>query len=494
MAWEGYFTYSGNEIINVARTEAYAAGLPWFKPVYKNTALPLILGDNIYSSPLIDDAPWADPTAPESYQFYGLYPLSVTGIEDSTRGSTVTESLGDGGYVGRLRLASKSVVFSGVLIGEDDAACMYGLRWLKQALTSGQCADDSCLGDELCYLDSEPAVNDGDFTYSIEIGPPVTLSEVDAGTPTVVQPDDYDGSDPFVDSSAILNLDGGTPLDGEGGFTRDILATPVTPTDCLAPLQRSLRNALANSGPQVTSKRTTSDGGAVWTVSFTVAVGSPWEFGSEVGVIEGFLDPAVQVPWVGGVIPDGGYIDLDGALFDDTACATPVYEPLQDPNCPALIPPPLPPSVPLGCYSPPSRWLRRQITIPASYIPLWGEVVPKFEVHARDADVRNLRLRFYADVNGDGDVSDDQCAFCGDIVVSYIPQGATLVFDGAAQEVYAIDASQRRRRADTVVFSADGTPFEWPILSCGMGYVVTLDLPMTQAAPVFDLSLFNRAA
>jgi len=495
MSWEGWFSYAGSEIINVARTEAYAAGFSWFKPTYKNTALPLVLGDGEYHTPLVDDAPWADPTMPDSYSFYGLYPLSVTGIEDSSRTSTVTESIRDGGYTGRLRLATKSVVFSGILIGEDDAACAYGLRWLKQALTSGPCDDDAagCFGDELCYLDSEPAVGEG-FDYQIVTGPPVELLDIDGGAATSTLVDEYDGGDSSDFGVTSLTVDGGDPFTVDGGQTRIIEATPVLPTDCLDPLLRSLRRALVNDGPTVTSKFTTSDGAAVWTVSFTAVVGEPWEYGSEVGVIEGFLDPAVTVPWVGGVVPDGGYLDLDGAMFDDTVCATPVWEPLQDPNCPALIPPPLPPSVPLGCWTPPTRWRRRQITIPSSFIPLWGEVVPKFAVHARDADVRDLRLRFYADVDGNGDISSDPCSYCGDIVVSYVPQGSTLIFDAAAREVYAVDASQRRRRADAVVFSTDGTPFDWPILTCGLGYVVTLDLPKTQAAPVFDLSLFNRAA
>ena len=92
MAWNGYFTFGGTEVINVARTEAYArnAGIGWFKPVYRNEALPLILGDT-YTSPLQDDAPWTDPDDLSSYDFYGVYPLDITGIEDSTVTAEVVE-------------------------------------------------------------------------------------------------------------------------------------------------------------------------------------------------------------------------------------------------------------------------------------------------------------------------------------------------------------------------------------------------------------------
>lgn len=123
---------------------------------------------------------------------------------------------------------------------------------------------------------------------------------------------------------------------------------------------------------------------------------------------------------------------------------------------------------------------------------MWGEVVPKVEIHAKYADVRNLRVRFYADVDGNGSVADDACAYCGDILFSYVPQNSTLVFDGSDEVIYLQGPGGSRRRADNLVFKTDGTPFEWPSLSCGFGYVVTLDLPQAQEPPVVDLSLFQK--
>lgn len=496
MAWPGYVQYAGNEIINVARTEKYArqARLPWFKPVYKNDSLGPMLGDGIYSSPLQDDAPWTDPNTPESYRFYGVYPLDINGLEDSSRSSQVTESTGPGGNVGRVRHGTKSVVFSAVLIGEDDAALDYGFKWLKQATLPGVCGAEAgdCSGDEMCYLSAEPAYDEG-VSISIVADVPGELLDVDGGEPGDGFVDDWDGGTPSGGGDPV-DLDGGTPTTTTGVPHPGIVESIVDPTDCLTPLLRSLRKVSFNVGPTVTGKRTTSDGAAVWTVTFTAVAGDPWEYGDETPVIEGFLDPAVDVPWAGGVIPAGGFVDLDGAIFTEDSCLEPTFSVISDPLCPALIPPPLPPSVSLGCFELPANWRRRQITLPATFIPLWGEVVPKFSIHARDDDVRNLRLRFYADVEGDGDISDDPCAYCGDIIVSYVPQGFTLVVDGSEQTVYAVDATQRRHPVSNLLFASDGTPFDWPVLSCGMGYIVTLDLPQTQPPPVFDLSLYARAA
>lgn len=499
MAWDGWLSYGGNEIINVSRTETYArhAELKWFHPVYLNDSLPAALGDGTYVSPLQDTAPWTDPDNTASYGFYGVFPLEITGLEDSSRTSTVTESIRDGGNPGRLRHGTKTVVFNTVLIGDDDAAVNYGFMWLKQALLAGPCApgEADCSGADLCYLAYEPSIDiDGVTIETLPSGHTGPVDLLDGGVPSSTGAVPEDGGGPSDDGVITADEDGGTPYGGGSPSPGQVIVVPTTPMDCLPSMLRSLRKVVFNSGPTITSKRNTSEGGAVWTVTFTAVAGEPWEYGEEVPVIEGFLDANIQVPWAGGVIPAGGMIDLDGALFIDRNCVTPVYAPLEDPLCLATLPPPLPPSIPLGCYTPPANWRRRQITIPADYIPLWGEVVPKFSVHARTHDLRNLRVRFYSDVNGDGSIVDDPCAYCGDIVVSYVPKGSTLVFDGSQRQVYAVDASQRQRRADAVVFSTDGTPFDWPVLTCGFAYIVTLDLPQTQAAMVFDLSLFNRVA
>ena len=451
MAWQGWFEYDGTEIINVARVEQYAKTmkLAWFRPLFKNDALPYMLGDGLrYSTPMLDDAPWVDPDVPASLAFYGVYPLDVTGIEDSSRTSTPIESIVEGGLAGAIRHASKTVVFNCILLAGSGEAMDHGIRWLKQALLGGACSPRQLLagqGASLCYLSASP-----DMYLPSEVGQGVTEEA------------------------------GGVYVDD--------------PEECLRPYLRSLRKVLFTTGPTVTSKREITDGSLVWTVTFSAIAGSPYELGAEVPIIEGFLDPEVDVPWVGGVEPEGGMIDLNGYIAPEGECATVTYDPVYDPLCPAVIPPPSVPGIPLGCYTPPRNWRRRQFTIPRQYVPLWGEVVPKVEVHAKEADLRNLRLRFYADPYVEGSIADDPCAYCGDIVVSYVPHNHTLVLDGAEQTVYVVSPGGLRRRADSLVFKTDGSPFEWPVLTCGFGYVVTVDLPQTQKPPVVDLSLFPRAA
>jgi len=435
MAWDGYFTYAGQEFINAPRTQAYTrhAGAGWLKGCYGGDDLEVMLGET-YRSPLLDPAPWMDPDAPESYGFYGVYPLGVTGLEDSTRVGAVVESISDGGTVSRIRNATRAVVFNVALVGASDCSVDYGIRWLRRLLLGAACgsqASESCSGSDLCYLSCEPML-------------------------------DWD----------------------HGGSLLDALT-------CLDPYERSLRRVVFNTGPTVTAKQYTTDGSAVWTATFTAVAGNPWEFGIETPIVEQF--GAVTDPYV---CDPKGLVNMNGPIVDDSSCRPVAYFPVFDPSCPSFIEPPAPPTVPIGCYTPPKNWKRRQFTIPEEFIPLWGEVVPKIEVHApATASVRNLRLRFYADVDGDNNINDDPCAYCGDIVVSYVPAGETLVLDGSDQLVYVESAGgEGKRRADSLVFATDGTPFEWPVLSCGFGYIVAIDTPQSGVLPMIDLSLYARAA
>lgn len=480
MAWLGYFEYDGSEIINVARTEAYAKsnGMYWLRAQFKNDALPYMLGDGLrYSSPFLDDAPWTDEDVPESHDFCGLYPLEVTGIEDSSRSSTPVENILNGGVPGRLRHGMKTLVFNCLLIARTDAGANYGQEWLRKVLLGGACGPDvtsACNGGTLCYLKSEP-----DMYLPDEL--PTAGFEIQTTSDGEIWVDD--------------------------------------PEDCLTPYLRSLRRVVFNTGPTVTSKRTTSDGSEVWTVTFTAIVGCPYEYGAEFQVLQGLMDDdrhggsgsnsgpgggsssesegfddsdhGVKAAWVHGE-PDDGMLDMEGHTHSEPECVQTYYQPLYDPENPNIVLPPEPPSVPLSNWTKPKNWTRRTIRIPKKYVPMWGEVVPKIDVHAKKGDLRSLRIRFYADPYGDADSSDDDCEYCGDIVISYVPQDHTLCIDGAEQVVYVETPGGSRRRADSLVFDTDGKPFEWPTLTCGFGYLVTLDLPQTQTTPSFDLSLYSR--
>lgn len=505
--WDGYFTFDGTEIINAARTEAYAenAGKAWLHGQYRRPDLYEFVGDAApYTNPVTDNAPWYDPDIPESGDFLGFYPLNVDGIENSTRTSSVTEATIDGGTPGRLRHATKTPVFNGVIIGATQKGAQYGFDWLKRALLGAVCSPtlntESSIGVDLTYFSSEPKRE--------------------------------------------------TPNDD--------------PVGVVSALRRRLRKVVVNNGPTVSQRRLMPCGGMVIVCQFTAVAGSPYEYGDEKAIIQGYMDPSVANPYVPGITP--GTADAAPTAWNEVECGTDTWEPIYDPTCPALVVPPTPPAVPLGCFTAPPTWDRRKVTVPADEVPLWGEVVPTITVRSPDGpsrtanvvltqnsktvtaaaatftaadvgstiespsipsgstitaytsgtsvtisqaataggteaatitkagpEVRNVRFRFYEDPEGTADPADAPCDFVGDAVVSYIPAGASLIFDAALQQVYVLDNLGRRRRADSLVFSTDGSPVEWPSLTCGYGYVLTIDTEQGDTPPVVGLSLTPKA-
>lgn len=430
MSWIGYWEYGGTEFVNAARTERYAAVMGAFKEVYHADDLALVLGET-YSTPMQDEAPWWDPDDPNTNDFYGCYPLDITGADDSTFTALVTESTGDGGTVSGKRFATRAVVFSVALLGDSEAACEAGFRWLKSLLTTTDCGSTGvCGGFDLCFLSSEPKV---DHT-----------------------------------------------IDGD-------------PTDCYDLYARSLHRVTATVAPTINSKASLKQGGEVWMVGFTLVAGNPFQFGAVNDYVRGFGDPTVVDPYVDGQ-PVDATVDLVGFIQDDPLCAKATYSPINDPLCPAIITPPSVPNIEIACFDFPVNYRRRQFTIGKQIIPSWGEVAPMLRLRSPRTETRNVRIRFYADPFETGDPNADPCNHCGDMVVSYIPANGSLVIDATDQVVYVEDVVNGRRQASHLVFGSDGGPFDWPLLTCGFGYIVTVDTPQSGGAPVVDLALYQRVS
>ena len=197
--YHGYLSFGGREIINVARTVAYVensdAPIP-LEDCYDSTNLREALGDAPYRSALADDAPWYDPNRPATARFYGLYPLDISGIEDSTAFAQVAESIGSGGTVGEEREATRPVRVSGMLLAGDTAAMDAGMAWLRAALAPGACDQHStgtCGGAQLCYFIGRPDVGRCfEEEYSAGFTQPI-VNTTPASSPTVFRDSSYNG-------------------------------------------------------------------------------------------------------------------------------------------------------------------------------------------------------------------------------------------------------------------------------------------------------------
>jgi hypothetical protein len=268
MSYLGWFSIGGTEVINGPRFEAYAhnAGAPGFQPYFKFPELADMLGDQRYRSPFQDvNVPWADSDDPDTYGFFGFYPTGIDGIDSSTRTSTIVEYTNDGGSPGRLRHATKQMVFTGFLMGNSDRAVDAGMRWLRSALLSGAdggCTGGGCDGAQLCYLYGEPQVGD-------------TITE-----------------------------------------------------DCLDDYLRFLHRVVVNVGPTVTQRDKLSDGTVVWQITFTAVAGVPWEFGLPQQIVSNFPKGYQGAPFVndaGGTYDISGHVAPE--VTCPSPVYTPVFDP-----------------------------------------------------------------------------------------------------------------------------------------------------------------------
>lgn len=432
MGWDGYLALDGNEIGNWQRFEAYAGDRSWFRRTYRGDGVGYALGQT-YTDPVTDAAPWWDPDVTVSGDLYGFCPSAITGLDDSSGDASTVESTKAGGVPGRVRLATKEVNVAGFIAGASEAAVEYGLIWFRRTLLAGLCSP----------LDARKQALGTDLTFF--------------------------GYEPPTAASGLI--------DG------------ISAQQALNAVSRTYRSVVVSTPPRVMSKGRASCGDFIAQVQFTLRVGDPYIYANPKRVFVSLFDTPV---W--GTDVTAGSIGT--TTFDEVSCGNPNWEPLYDPECSIAITPPTPPNVPLGCWTPPvigNTFDRTVVTIPAANFEAFTEMLPILTITNDGDPMRNIRIRFYRDLDGTLDLDANPCAFVSDIVVSFLPTG-TLVIDGSREQAHITTSGGHTRRADSLIFGTDLRPVDWPVLDCGSQYLMTVDTLGTDAPPPIDLDIIARAA
>lgn len=145
-AWDGYYSLGGVELTNLERFLTYASTIGSNVPIVEGgldelAGLSTVVGDNPYSTPVDDRAPWVDLDDPVTHDFLGMRILSVAGIDDSKTEAGVTESLAKGGTVGEPRAGSREMRFTALLAGLTPEAVQAGLTWLERVFWARKIGD-----------------------------------------------------------------------------------------------------------------------------------------------------------------------------------------------------------------------------------------------------------------------------------------------------------------------------------------------------------------
>lgn len=211
-------------------------------------------------------------------------------------------------------------------------------------------------------------------------------------------------------------------------------------------------------------------------------------------------------PWV-----PGEYYDVDGVMvtlgslypyFDGSFPSTTEYayawtgvahssestrttlaqsgvDPLQDPDCPPIPLPPLPPVIDADCVDEVGVWRRYWTILPASEVPRWLAIVPTFRLVTTDA-VGQVRIRVYENPDNLSPIDIGVNDYISEQLVTFIPGNTEMVIDGVSERMRASVAGGPWLDADHLLQGTDGGPATWPELSCGQGYVISYDVPLEQ--------------
>jgi hypothetical protein len=195
----------------------------------------------------------------------------------------------------------------------------------------------------------------------------------------------------------------------------------------------------------------------------------------------------------GDTAPDGEFIyDWTGASNASTSTRTPVSQAapgslmspnlpsslsLVDPDCPPVPAPPRPPTIPNDCVTDSGVWRRYYADIPSVYVSDWLAVVPTLGITTGSSAARQVRIRFYPNPAGLAASDIDINSWCAEQIISYMPAKTVMTIDGVTQRVWAEVNGALPLAADHLLYGTGGKPASWPILSCGMGYVISLEVP-----------------
>lgn len=436
MGHSGYACLGGMELWNQERVATYAAN-GWKPPGMSVEActtcgpeLALALGESaMYSNPGTDKAPWFAASEPESFDFGGLYIMSVEGLGPGTYSrSSTARANGQGNLFGPPVQASPQIVVTGLLMARTCCAAQYGLRWLSNVLR-GSCGAE-CDGDDLTFLECCPEWCE--------------------------------------DAPEFVSYE-----------------------DCLEPYLRTLKGVSLISGPTITARYGSTcgcgcrscDGGKLLQVTFTLSAGQPCVFREPVTIESGVMfDPDTLEECPTWVLAD-----------ENTECrdCPPADDCLVDPTCtPAPAPPTIPPAT-NPCVCTPFSRVRACIDMPFATIPDFAEGVPIITVNSGSNELRQLSMSFILNPLGLPADQLDPCDACGEVTLSRIPPDSVFTMDGTNRTVTITCPGADPVDATPLLGQGGGRlPFRFPEIACGgAAYTMCVTADAETIAPDASVAL-----
>ncbi|MFB6872300.1 hypothetical protein [Streptomyces sp. NPDC056323] len=410
-----YMSLGGIELFNSARLAAYlesvgspldsvgTCGCPTFDAEH--------VGDDLYTTPWDDEAPWWDEDVPESADFAGLLVLSVDGMDDHPVTRSVTGSVTGGAAIGKPRVQARTITVTAVLLGATCCGAAYGLRWLAQALAG---CTDGCGGDCLTVYNCCPPEDED----------PDEFTERHRRTLRRVA---------LVDGPRVIDRNGdgctgsGACQNGADLLTVEFVLVAGTPWLWADPVPVIIAPVPNDDGECVTWCIHRGPEGPPPPVCIEITPDAP-QCGPGTVTAE-LTEAACEVAW-----PETEPVpDPCDATCPLAACPDP--EPLcADSTCRTPTPPQLPP--PTTCFRHALAVNTETYGLDLTSWPRWFGAVPIIKVSAGSSDLRRVTITLYErtlehqGMTCDELVELERCNPHSTYEIGYVAAGGTMTLDG----------------------------------------------------------------
>jgi len=243
------------------------------------------------------------------------------------------------------------------------------------------------------------------------------------------------------------------------------------------------------------------DGTATVEVMDTGGTGwSLWRGGDFITVDAAILTVGAPFPFFDGSTPDTFEYDYAwlGATQASVSTRTTIdfatTDPLADPDCPSPPSPPTPPVITDDCITENGVWRRYWVQVPAVEVAQWMATIPTLELTTGAQAAREVRVRYYVNPDNTPPQEFTPGDFVAEQIVRYMPPRTVLSLDGVSERARASVNGSDWVAADHLLYGSGGGPATWPLLACGTGYLISLDVPLDANLGNLstDLSLTRR--
>jgi len=217
-----------------------------------------------------------------------------------------------------------------------------------------------------------------------------------------------------------------------------------------------------------------------------------WKSGEWLDADDAMVSLSTLFDWFSGSTPDVIGFDYTWLGTPNASVSARLETPVEavdllaDPDCPAPPAPPSLPTIAVDCIEEVGTWRRYTLTIPSSEVREWSSTLPTLVLTTAGQAERQVRIRYYPNPDGLPPEQVTQDGWDAELILTYIPPLTEITMDGVTETVTAAVAGNAPISANRLLYGTGGIPATWPELRCGIGYIVTLDVPLD--APAGNLS------